>query len=134
MASDLGLMSGAGMSSGFGGWGEVISRGLDLFNRFTNGGIALPGGTDYDLPGADLGFGDPMSTALWRQTGTGYRQLATAVIPSPDGKLGFWKAAGRPVLFSGDLAACKRVQRVASRASRAVGRSRGYGRRRRGGR
>lgn len=41
------------------------------------------------------------------------------------GNLVAWKYAGRPVLYSGDLAACKRVNRVASRVARAVGRGRG---------
>jgi len=126
--ADLGLslMGSIGTGSmGTGGWGDLLKQGLDLAANY----LSLPGGTDVDLPGYDLGSGDPMSTGTWTQGGAGYRQLQTLVIPSPDGKLGFWKAAGRPILFAGDLAACKRVNRVASRASRAIGR-----RSRRGGR
>jgi hypothetical protein len=103
--------------SSLGGWGDLLRSGLDLAANY----LSLPQGTDTDLPGSDMGRGDPMSTSTWQQTRTGYSQLSTLVIPSPDGKLGFWKASGRPILFSGDLAACKRVARVAARASRAIG-------------
>jgi len=48
-----------------------------------------------------------------------------AMIPRPDGsgKIDFWGPKGQPILFSGDLSACKRVERAARRASRAVGRT-----------
>lgn len=126
---DLGLSwPGSNGNSSMGGWGDLLRGGLDLAAQY----LSLPQGSDVDLPGYDMGSGDPMSTSTWTQGGAGYRQLQTLVIPSPDGKLGFWKAAGRPILFAGDLAACKRVNRVAARAARTMGRSRT--RSRRGGR
>lgn len=56
----------------------------------------------------------------------------TRVTPTPtimernpqSGRLHVWKHMGTPVLFSGDLAACKRVTKVASRARRARPRAR----------
>lgn len=128
---DLGLMSGGGQIGGqWGGWGDLLNRGLDIASQY----LSLPQGTSIDLPGSDFGSGDPLSTSTWRAGTAGFRQIPTLVIPSPDGRLGFWKASGRPILFAGDLAACKRVSRVAMRASRAVGRSNRGGSRRRGGR
>lgn len=34
------------------------------------------------------------------------------------GQPAYWRHVGRPILFSGDLAACRRVERVARRAKR----------------
>ena len=108
--------------SGSSGWGDLLDRGLKIIGNYLEGDARLPEGTDVDMPGVGFGSGDPISTAVWRQGGGGgYSQLATLVVPSPDGRIGFWKASGRPLLFSGDLAACKRVARVAMRASRAIG-------------
>lgn len=91
-------------------------------------GIPESGLQPGDLPGADLAFGDPMTRSLWKQGATGYR-AQRLVFPDPTGKLHFWMPAGRPLLFSGDLAAARRVSRVASKAARRVG-----ARRRSGGR
>lgn len=127
-------------SSGFwGGAGDFVGA---LLNQYLGGGgssgmgLALPGGTDIDLPGADLLPGDPMSRSFWTTGNTmRYRQVPEIVLPSPDGRLGVWKSAGRPILYSGDLAACRRVNRVASRVARVARRRGGSSvRRRRGGR
>ncbi len=47
----------------------------------------------------------------------------TAVNPVT-GKLAVWKYMGRPILYSGDLAACRRVGRVSRRVARARPRAR----------
>jgi hypothetical protein len=105
-----------------GGWGDILRGGLDVIRSVLQqgggAGLQLPPGTDVDLPGYDIYPGDPMSRGMWRQTASGYSQVSTLIVPSPTGKLGFWKAQGRPILFSGDLAAARRVSRVASRAAR----------------
>lgn len=130
-------LSGFGNYGGFGGEPSILDRILQAGGQILGGvlsnSLTLPGGTDIDLPGSDLGFGDPLSTATHRQTMSGWRPIPTLVVPSPDGKLSFFKSMGRPILFSGDLAATRRVARVASRAARSVGRGRSM-RRRRGGR
>lgn len=57
------------------------------------------------------------------------------VVPNPvSGRPVWFMPAGAPVLWSGDLRACKRVSRIAARAARSGGRKRmTYRRRRRGG-
>jgi len=124
------------------GWLDVFNTGLGVLGQYlgTRGGGAgssmagsmgpvyyaepeAPIGTSPpDYPGADILPGDPMVRSLWRPTASGFRQIPTLTVQSPTGKYGFWKAMGRPLLFSGDLAACKRVARVASRAARRSGR------------
>lgn len=114
----------------WGGVGEFLGGLLPGLTGQPFTGPMLPGDTSIDLPGADLWPGDPMANALWTRGASGYRQTSTLVVPSPDGRIGFWKAMGRPVLFSGDLAACRRVNKIAARVGR-VARRRGG---RRGGR
>lgn len=58
------------------------------------------------------------------------RPLSKVPVTGPDGRLYWFGYLGRPVLFSGDLAAARRVGRVARRAAR-FSRRRGSVRRRR---
>jgi len=51
--------------------------------------------------------------------GSGMRAKRTLIMVSPAGNLVFYRNMGQPLLFSGDLAASKRVARVARRAHRA---------------
>jgi len=56
------------------------------------------------------------------------------MLPNPvSGKPVWFMPAGRPLLWSGDMSACRRVAKIAGRAARAGGRRRAS-RRRRGGR
>jgi len=70
--------------------------------------------------------GTPMIAApnLFRAAPTGARAVSSFVTANPvTGNLSWFKNMGKPVLFSGDLAACRRVRRIASKA-RTVSRTR----------
>lgn len=96
---------------------------------FGNGGYtAMP-----EFEGAPGTAGGGVLTEAWErmqalvggQT-TFYRYGATRATPVSEiqvrhpetGKICTWKYMGRPILYSGDLAACKRVNRVARRVAR----------------
>lgn len=78
--------------------------------------------------------GDLERTAtLWKRSGAGFRAVPSITARHPtSGSLNTWLSMGRPVLYTGDLAACKRVNKIASRVAR-VARTRSFtaGRRRR---
>ena len=85
---------------------------------------------ELDLPGpftlrspigiAAGGIGCP---SLFSAPGTSARPISMFMVPNPvTGKPTFFKHAGRPILFSGDLRACKVVNRIAARARRVRGR------------
>lgn len=58
-------------------------------------------------------------TAFFRATASGARPLPLVMIPNPvTGAPTFFKSAGRPVLFSSDFSAAKKVAKLASRARR----------------
>lgn len=77
--------------------GEVIERSLT-----PGGGGAMP---------ANIG-------APFRPTMAGARAQLFVVANPVTGTPTWFKPAGRPILFSGDLTACKRVQKIARRARR----------------
>ena len=102
---------------------------------------ALPGGA----PVMQAGFGDvfggllgqafggggaltPMGAAcpqLFTQAPQTLRAVRSFHITNPStGKEVFFRNVGQPILFSGDLTVCKRVEKVARRARRASGRKR----------
>jgi len=65
------------------------------------------------------------------QTACGPRTPNTLLFVNPrTGQPVFYKNRGKPILFSGDLQACKMVNRVARRARRASPRGRAVARRR----
>lgn len=88
--------------------------------------IALPGGArtaGFDIPGIDI---VPQGAVCISPRPTGSFRLPSRVdvpVPQRDGTMRFttFKNMGRPILWSGDLAAVKRVRRVASKAKRRVG-------------
>lgn len=88
--------------------------------------IALPGGArtaGFDLPFVDV---VPQGAVCITPRATGSFRLPSRVdvpVPQRDGTVRFttFKNMGRPILWSGDLAAVKRVRRVASKARRRVG-------------
>jgi hypothetical protein len=56
---------------------------------------------------------------FFRATAAGASPISLVMLPNPvTGKPTFFKHAGRPILFSGDLTAAKRVNKLASRARR----------------
>jgi hypothetical protein len=61
--------------------------------------------------------------AFWYPTASGVRPAREIMARNPmTGRLGTWRYMGRPVLYSGDLATCKRVGKIAGRVSRFSGR------------
>ena len=61
--------------------------------------------------------------SLFSAGGMSARPISMFMVPNPvTGKPTFFKHAGRPILFSGDLRACKTVNRIAARARRVRGR------------
>ena len=93
---------------------------------------ALPGGapayqggfqTVAGIPGYDLMV--PESQRIQPYTTDGRPRMPSSVtVPyqvNGKTKYAYYKNMGRPVLYSGDFAACKRVKRVASKARRRSG-------------
>lgn len=91
------------------------------------GGQHMPGNFGGRLMQADF---DPLgpfydtqedrsSGQLFRPTQAGWRPRSLIIAANPaTGKPTFFKNAGTPILFSGDLSAARRVSRVARRAKR----------------
>jgi hypothetical protein len=66
--------------------------------------------------------GGGMSGALFRQGATTVRPARLVMVAHPEtGEPVFFRPAGRPILWSSDLAASRRVARIAARVSRARG-------------
>lgn len=113
--SDVGFPSGDSWGGGDSWWGNLGQAVGGLIGGYTNSrryDVALPSGTGTDLPGID--------TSMQGAFSPGTRGIV--VVPTADGRLTFWRSAGRPMLWSGDLAAVKRVKRAASKAGRGFGR------------
>lgn len=96
-------------------------------NGFANAAFSLPqigGGTGLDLPFIDI-VRQGGSNALAKLTSPFVPTMAGAraqpfVAQNPvTGASTWFKPAGRPILWSGDLTACKRVNKLAMRARRA---------------
>jgi hypothetical protein len=91
---------------------------------FTTAGLSLPGvGGGVGLPFIDIvpqGGGAQLArlTSPYVPTAAGARAQPFVSANPITGKLTWFKPAGRPILWSGDLTACKRVSRIASRARR----------------
>ncbi len=63
--------------------------------------------------------GGGMGGQFFTATASGARAVSLVMLPNPvTGKPTFFKHAGRPILFSGDLTAAKRVNKLAMRARR----------------
>ncbi len=105
----------------------------DVLRQILEGGVLsmLPGGGGGEvmpMPAPSMGCAvGPMScSSLFEPTCHGTLRAArevTAINPQT-GKIHFFKNAGRPVLWSSDLAAAKRVRKVASKAARSMPRRR----------
>ncbi len=105
---------------------DVIEGGL---NYLTEGQFNMPAFELTDPGTAGGGLGSELMERFRGMTGglpTMYRYGQTRATPvreiqavNPDtGKIGVWKYMGRPILYTGDLAACKRVQRISRRVAR----------------
>ena len=72
-----------------------------------------------DVPGVDLGpQGSARLFSPFLPTMAGARAQTFIAVNPISQALTWFKPAGRPILWSGDLSACKRVKRVAARARR----------------
>lgn len=80
------------------------------------GGI-LGGGA---AAGAGMAAGEAMMTGPGSLEGVEVRR-GTFQVMGPDGRPRWYRHQGRPILWSGDLAAVRRVERVAKRAARVAG-------------
>lgn len=97
----------------------------DRLGGVTQAGFDLP--AVFDIPGIDLQLpfrADARTggTPFFLPSRTvGNRPRSLIMVPNPStGAPVFFKHAGRPILFSGDLRAAKLVRRIASRARRAA--------------
>lgn len=109
---------------------------FSVYPEFSLGGVVSPStmnlipaqqaamvttGGLLDFPGLIqplLSGGSALSVSSpWTNAGTPRVYMTT----SPRGTPVWFRPAGRPVLFSGDFQACKRVRKVASRARRRLG-------------
>ncbi len=82
----------------------------------------------YEIP-SEVPYGiDPsgvLAGQLFKPIREGRRATRFITAKNPaTGKVVFWEHCGQPVLFSRDLRVCKRVGRIAARASRGRGRRR----------
>jgi hypothetical protein len=86
----------------------------------------LGNGLGLDLPFIDIvgqGGGGQLArlTSPFVPTMAGARAQPFVASNPVSGKLTWFKPAGRPILWSGDLTACRRVGRIAARARRSRG-------------
>jgi hypothetical protein len=110
----LGLGGGLGTAGALGGaLGALLGEEPGVLSE---GGIFEGLGLEGDIE---------RTATLWKRTPTGFRAVRTLTAAHPTtGSLSTWVNMGRPVLYTGDLAACKRVNRIAARTAR-VARRRG---------
>jgi hypothetical protein len=92
-------------------------------------GFDIPGiasDLGFDIPGFDVrspfvaqGQGSAQLTQHFRSPTMSARPIPLVMVANPiTGAPTFYKHAGRPILFSGDMATCKRVDKLARRARR----------------
>jgi len=104
---------------------------------FGGAGVPVAVGTGLGALAGGLGFLDPEAmeestllerlglegdlereTTLWRRTASGFSPVRTVFARHPtNGSIKAWEYRGQPVLYSGDLATCKRVNKIARRAA-----------------
>ncbi len=109
--------AGAVRTAAFAGLAPALmgaGRGLIRQMPAIAGGVALGEVFEGFAEGAMSGGGTPM----FRPTMAGYRaQVFRATNPATGADV-YFKPAGKPILWSSDLSACKRVRKVAARARR----------------
>ncbi len=126
-------------SEGGGGWGDIARRLITTAGDIWGPNQAAPGGARIqpypyaqpaaaiDIPFVDImpqGSGQACTSLMspFAPGGTRGLRAKTHVQTDPvSGRAVWFKPAGTPLLWSGDLTACKRVRKVASRARRARG-------------
>ena len=117
-----------GQSGVFGGPQQSpFPQQMPMPRTLPGGAMATPAG--FELPFIDIAPGGIMSgqggTCIQPRTraATGYPGTVQFMASTPSGntRVMTYKNKGRALLYSDDLAACKRVKRVATRARRAAG-------------
>lgn len=84
------------------------------------GALGIAGGLQELFGGGGNGMDE---VGFFQATMGGVRVKSTVLLRHPiTGAPVFFKHAGRPILFSGDLRTCKRVNKIAARARRSRGR------------
>jgi hypothetical protein len=79
----------------------------------------VPGLMQPSVPAVPSGPTMVPGQGFFRAGVTGARALSTVIVQNPaTGQLVWYRNMGRPILWAGDLSACKRVKRVASKARR----------------
>jgi hypothetical protein len=103
-----------------GALGGLLGRGAASVGGVIARNPVISGTVGGVLAGEALdAFQNGGGTAFFRQTMSGARAIPLVMIPNPvTGAPTFFKHAGRPILFSGDLTAAKRVNKLAMRARR----------------
>lgn len=100
-----------GAAQAIGGFEGIIPE-IGAALGLREGGTQMANGRSLTLPGADPG-------KIYRVRGPRLVPRREFFILNPStGNLDWFKPAGRPLLWSGDLSACKRVDRLARRARR----------------
>jgi len=90
----------------------------DILERI-GGGLGLEGDIEREA-------------TFYRPTRSGFAAVPEIMARNPaTGRINTWRNAGRPVLYSGDLATCKRVNKIGSRFARVANRRAGRRARRR---
>jgi hypothetical protein len=90
---------------------------------FVNAGGYQNAALSLDVPFVDITpQGSSRAFSPWVPTMMGARAQPFMSNNPVSGALTWFKPAGKPILWSGDLTACKRVERVARRAKRSRGR------------
>jgi len=98
---------------------------LASFNPYNLFAPTAVGGGIFDLPGFDVAVPESQTfqSGLFRAAAPTARPRSLVIAMNPvTGAPTFFKHVGAPILFSGDMAACRRVGRIARRARRRGGR------------
>jgi hypothetical protein len=117
-----------------GSWGGLLGQALNTASQIWGPNQARPGGAaiSFQMPSLDMPFMDivpqgqgaacsGLTSPFAPSGGRGARAKIHVQIDPISGRPVWFRPAGRPILWSSDLSACKRVRKVASRARRARG-------------
>lgn len=97
--------------------GDIGRYATALDQAVSGGGAVVP----YTGGGGGALVNAPQLFYTGANGGTRSRRFFATLNPTT-GQIAWFRSAGRPILWSGDLGACKRVNRIAARARRAGGR------------
>lgn len=116
----MGLLGSAFGAGGIGDPFGIVRGGFDaIANRFQQVGAGGGAPQVQQAAGPSLPFGGALFTIDPRIS---VRPKRLVMVPNPmdPSKIEVWRHMGRPVLFTGDIAHCRRVSKTVARASRAL--------------